>query len=150
MRPEHPAHSCWVCQECKTLTVLLMHHFSRVHLQQATFRDNVFHLTKSWLASAFYKNSEFPSSVFLHIPLFAEHPYNRSTCAASIELGAGGRQRSSPNQHEAHNAYCTVSNKNPSSLIQESSIFCHYMWNRLACYLVNRVKSQTLQGLNTY
>lgn len=61
--------------------------FLKVTFAASNFRENAFHLTKSWLASAFYTNSELPSSVFLHIPLPAQHPYKDwSTCTSSIGL----------------------------------------------------------------
>ena len=82
-----PANSCSICQEYKILAVLLMDHFSRLHLQQATFRDNVLLLTKSWLALVKQwkqwikiKNSESPSSVFLFLPISLGYNWHVRAC----------------------------------------------------------------------
>ena len=92
-----PESSCSICQECKILAALLMDHFSRLHLQQATVRDNVLLLTKSWLASAKQwkqwkqcvnnKNNEFPSSVFLFLPISLRYNWHAS-CFSCVQLFA--------------------------------------------------------------
>ena len=63
--------------------------------------------------------------VFLDMPLLAQQPCNSSICIASFGLRGWG-WGSSSNQHETHDAYCTVSNKSPLPPTQESCVFCHY------------------------
>ena len=68
--------SCWVCQECKALTILYLCHFSGLCLQWTIFRDKVVSPsgTASRLAYGLLWNSRFPKlsvSRLQHKPIYA-------------------------------------------------------------------------------
>lgn len=104
MDSEHPCAFCWICQECKALTVLYLDHFSGLCLLGADLRGTVmsFFGIKNWFAYCLletmvlnlrvphlcFKPTGCTVSIWAHhiTPLGLEDKGNKHTCCSSCFL----------------------------------------------------------------